>query len=135
MARNCQRRTSNRSLLSRNHDGIIILIVFHKLQFNYTNLHNNLPHADMIHLCYGNFTLYIQYTCTNGLTHYLSKLILWWCCPPALPRPPGCFRCLPEGRERSMNVWRGVHCEQRQDKDIYSFGSVSVTSLMRPPET
>jgi hypothetical protein len=19
----------------------------------------------------------------------------WWCCPPALPRPPGCLRCLP----------------------------------------
>lgn len=28
-------------------------------------------------------------------THYLSKLILWWCMPPALPRPPGCFLCLP----------------------------------------
>lgn len=27
---------------------------------------------------------------------YLSKLILWWCIPPALPRPPGCLRCLPE---------------------------------------
>merc|ERR1719507_2450908 len=25
----------------------------------------------------------------------LPKLILWWCCPPALPRPPGCFLCLP----------------------------------------
>ena len=22
-------------------------------------------------------------------------MILWWCCPPALPRPPGCFLCLP----------------------------------------
>ena len=21
--------------------------------------------------------------------------ILWWCWPPAIPRPPGCFRCLP----------------------------------------
>lgn len=28
-------------------------------------------------------------------THYLSKLILWWCIPPAFPRPPGCFLCLP----------------------------------------
>lgn len=28
-------------------------------------------------------------------TDYLSKLIRWWCCPPALPRPPGCLRCLP----------------------------------------
>ncbi|CAN1838690.1 hypothetical protein LINPERHAP1_LOCUS35525 [Linum perenne] len=26
---------------------------------------------------------------------YLSKRILWWCIPPALPRPPGCLRCLP----------------------------------------
>lgn len=26
---------------------------------------------------------------------YLSKLILWWCIPPALPRPPGCLRCFP----------------------------------------
>lgn len=30
-----------------------------------------------------------------SVTHYLSKLILWWCCPPALPRPPGCFLCFP----------------------------------------
>jgi len=29
------------------------------------------------------------------LAYYLSKLIRWWCCPPALPRPPGCLRCLP----------------------------------------
>jgi len=28
-------------------------------------------------------------------THYLSKLIRWWSRPPALPRPAGCFRCLP----------------------------------------
>ena len=28
-------------------------------------------------------------------THYLSKLIRWWSKPPALPRPLGCFRCLP----------------------------------------
>lgn len=27
--------------------------------------------------------------------YYLSKLILWWCMPPAFPRPPGCLRCLP----------------------------------------
>lgn len=27
-------------------------------------------------------------------THNLSKWILWWCCPPALPRPPGCLRFL-----------------------------------------
>jgi len=25
----------------------------------------------------------------------LSKRIRWWCIPPALPRPPGCFLCLP----------------------------------------
>lgn len=28
--------------------------------------------------------------------HYLSIIIRWWCWPPALPRPPGCFLCLPE---------------------------------------
>lgn len=28
-------------------------------------------------------------------THYLSKLIRWWCMPPAFPRPPGCFLCFP----------------------------------------
>jgi hypothetical protein len=28
-------------------------------------------------------------------THYLSKLMRWWCWPPALPRPLGCFLCLP----------------------------------------
>src|SRR5271154_6764302 len=22
-------------------------------------------------------------------------LVRWWCCPPAIPRPPGCFRCFP----------------------------------------
>ena len=26
---------------------------------------------------------------------YLSIMILWWCWPPALPRPEGCLRCLP----------------------------------------
>lgn len=33
--------------------------------------------------------------CFSSSTYYLSKLILWWCIPPALPRPPGCFLCLP----------------------------------------
>lgn len=32
---------------------------------------------------------------SRSSTYYLSKLILWWCIPPALPRPPGCFLCLP----------------------------------------
>ena len=27
--------------------------------------------------------------------HKRSKRMRWWCWPPALPRPPGCFRCLP----------------------------------------
>lgn len=26
---------------------------------------------------------------------YLSMLVRWWCCPPAIPRPPGLLRCLP----------------------------------------
>lgn len=26
---------------------------------------------------------------------YLSNMMRWWCWPPALPRPPGCLRCLP----------------------------------------
>lgn len=25
----------------------------------------------------------------------LSKRMRWWCWPPALPRPPGCFLCFP----------------------------------------
>ena len=25
----------------------------------------------------------------------MSIMIRWWCCPPALPRPPGCLRCFP----------------------------------------
>ena len=26
---------------------------------------------------------------------HLSKLIRWWCWPPAFPQPPGCLRCFP----------------------------------------
>ena len=26
---------------------------------------------------------------------HLSIMILWWCWPPAFPRPPGCLRCFP----------------------------------------
>ena len=29
------------------------------------------------------------------LLAHLSKLIRWWCWPPAFPQPPGCLRCLP----------------------------------------
>ena len=42
----------------------------------------------------------------NWMTYYLSKLILWWCWPPALPRPPGCFLCLPVNEEQAnQNHW------------------------------
>ena len=37
-------------------------------------------------------------------THYLSKLILWWCCPPAFPRPPGCFLCFPTNKPREKGL-------------------------------
>lgn len=37
-------------------------------------------------------------------THYLSKLILWWCCPPAFPRPPGCFLCFPTYKPREKGL-------------------------------
>ena len=34
----------------------------------------------------------------------MSKRIRWWCIPPALPRPPGCFLCLP------MRPWPALTC-------------------------
>jgi len=40
--------------------------------------------------------IYINVTFPKYPGWYLSKFILWWCIPPALPRPPGCFLCLPE---------------------------------------
>lgn len=49
----------------------------------------------------------------SSRTYYLSKLILWWCIPPALPRPPGCFLCFPEGSDQiSLNQVR-----QHEDQD------------------
>lgn len=45
---------------------------------------------------------------------YLSMLILWWCSPPALPRPPGCLRCLPgnivnEGCNNETPQWSVIN--------------------------
>lgn len=54
---------------------------------------------------------------------YLSKFILWWCMPPALPRPPACLRCLPESnyaviitQSRSYCIKDNVACSTNQFK-------------------
>ncbi len=42
-------------------------------------------------------------------TYYLSIQVLWWCWPPALPRPPEDFLCLPI--QRVIGYWGfDVHC-------------------------
>merc|ERR1719259_142865 len=38
---------------------------------------------------------YFSLVCSETRDQSLSRLILWWCCPPAFPLPPGCFLCLP----------------------------------------
>jgi hypothetical protein len=35
----------------------------------------------------------------------LSKFILWWCIPPALPRPPGCLRCFPKISKHNLSFF------------------------------
>ena len=55
--------------------------------------------------------------------YYLSNMMRWWCWPPALPRPPGCFLCLPAKRGLSGLVSRrrgGWHAG-------------SQTTVFRPP--
>lgn len=58
----------------------------------------------------------------NGLTHvcgsrtyYLSKLILWWCKPPAFPRPPGCFLCLPVGIQHIFRCGGFIRSDDGKD--------------------
>ena len=44
------------------------------------------------------WTCWVKDTVTHQPNHcwpHLSKLIRWWCWPPAFPQPPGCLRCFP----------------------------------------
>ena len=43
------------------------------------------------------------------VTYYLSKFILWWCSPPALPLPPGCFLCFP-GKDTQSHTLEYSNC-------------------------
>jgi hypothetical protein len=45
-------------------------------------------------------------------TYYLSNHVLWWCWPPALPRPPGCFLCFPLHRNKYTSIIIIIHTQE-----------------------
>ena len=57
----------------------------------------------------GNLSQHLPFQVLN--TYNLSKLILWWCCPPALPRPPGCFLCFPYKNSNKYSQWFKKGCK------------------------
>lgn len=55
----------------------------------------------------------------DGTSYYLSKLILWWCIPPAFPRPPGCFLCLPKRNFKRDCDARKTTCTTEYTTECY----------------